>query len=128
MRVDLVEAVETRDIRRLPTSLPRNRLLRSIQLVAWVTFGRGVPPRRAALAVPSFDPEFFLSLREDPRWTVAEGAAHLSARVLSRTLGAMSQLVPFIEPTRRASWTLLLGALRELHRCGHTLRCTWLED
>ena len=127
-RNDLLDAVDTREMTRMPTSLPQNSLLRTLKLVSWVAFKRGVPPRGPTLSIPSFDPGTFFANAASPGWEHVSGGVQLSPRVIAPTTRAMSRLTLFVEPEQRASWTLLLGVLRDLHGRGQTLRCAWLED
>ena len=98
VRNDLLDAVDTSEMTRMPTSLPRNSLLRTLKLVSWVAFKRGVPPRGPTSSIPSFDPETFLVDAASPGWEHVSDWVQLSPRVVGPTIRAMSRLTPFVEP------------------------------
>ncbi len=127
-RQALLDAVEDGEILRMPPTLPANAMLRSIYVVTWVIFKRGVPPRGPVRALPSFDPERFLSLGDDDRWQVDGMFAYLRPEALDVAVGAMERLTPFVDHERRALWSEVAGVLRELQSRRLTLGCTWLED
>lgn len=127
-RNDLLDAVEQGELTRLPTTFPSNRLARTLYLATWVVFKRGVPPRRASKALPSFDPNLFLMPGEDPRWVSDGQAAHLRGPALRATLSAMTTLTPFVAAENRPQWCGVRDALQELQSRGLTLQCSLLED